>query len=628
MENTDHAGGDQASPNQCVGTALSLGKGLTNAPNALFSNPAVNAESTAAESAECLDNRFFSGQNYPDPPTASNELCMPKGASKSYVDVGPGDPSRKLLTMRRKLMVKMKDFVKAPDRTSAGNFATDALQFALIQDGYDNFCDELKNINDATVLHQLSENMADYFDKCAKIYKRSELLFCHKSSNQSLLNDSDEDDVDPADSISQTTTNASGTSNTSSVLKRIELERKKAELQSLEQLNKLNARKAQFEAEARKAQFEADARKAQFEADARKAQFEADARKAQFEAEARKAQLEAEEASIKLRLETANLEAEEKMLACSERGSKIGSVSKSFTRSRWPGESSSKVQKKHGKLEPKIKIAKPGINLTDTVQHNPFVTAKVASYKEQILKDFENPSLNWQNESVETKPHFTCNMNFDSCTDARPRDRDTRAGINSAPDDEIKMRFDQRRSSAPSNNETALHEYLQRQGRNEYINLASQIGYDGQNIAFIFYENQIRRLMNESPYDERRLEVLRASCVGQPREMVNLFCAPMKSITTSQRIEKALGRLRQRYGVSGGLTSEPKIIAIRNGSKVAFNASSMKMYNEDLNTLEVYAFAHDEVDKLSGQLLIDTASRLPNLLKRRYLDYLDKKGLI
>ena len=215
------------------------------------------------------------------------------------------------------------------------------------------------------------------------------MLFCHKSSNPSLLNDSDEDDVDPRDSISQTTTNASGTSNTSSVLKRIELELKKAELQSLEQLNKLKARKAQFEAEARKAQ------------------------------------LEAEEASIKLRLETANLEAEEKMLACSERGSKIGSVSKSFTRSRWPGESSSKVQKNRGKLEPKIKIAKPAINLTDTVQQNPFVTAKVASYKEQMLKDFENPSLNWQNESVETKPHFTCNMNFDSCTDARPRDRDT-----------------------------------------------------------------------------------------------------------------------------------------------------------------------------------------------------------
>ena len=176
--------------------------------------------------------------------------------------------------MRRKLLVKMKDYEKAPDRTSGGNFATDAFQFALIQDAYDYFCDGLKNINEATVLHQLSENMTDYFDKCAKIYKRSELLFCYKSSNQSLFNDSDEDDVGPADSISQITTNASGTSNTSSVLKRIELERKKAELQSLEQLNKLKARKAQ---------------------------------------------LEPEEASIKLRLETANLEVEEKcLLALSE----------------------------------------------------------------------------------------------------------------------------------------------------------------------------------------------------------------------------------------------------------------------------------------------------------------------
>ena len=58
--------------------------------------------------------------------------------------------------------------------------------------------------------------------------------------------------------------------------------------------------------------------------------------------------------------------------------------------------------------------------------------------------------------------------------------------------------------------------------------------------------------MNESPYEERRLEVLRASCVGQPREMVNLFCAPLKNMTTTQRIEKAFDRLRQRYGVPGG----------------------------------------------------------------------------
>ena len=51
------------------------------------------------------------------------------------------------------------------------------------------------------------------------------------------------------------------------------------------------------------------------------------------------------------------------------------------------------------------------------------------------------------------------------------------------------------------------------------------------------------------------------------------------------------------------------------------------MYNENLNTFEIFAMAHDEVEKLSGQLVLDTASRLLHALKQRYLDYLNKKGL-
>ena len=171
-------------------------------------------------------------------------------------------------------------------------------------------------------------------------------------------------------------------------------------------------------------------------------------------------------------------------------------------------------------------------------------------------------------------------------------------------------------------NDTNWLTYLDRQGRNEYITLASQISYDGSNIAFVFFENQIRRSMNESPYEERRLEVLRGSCGGQPREMVNLFCAPLKNMTTTQRTEKTLDRLRQRYGVPGGLISETKVKAVRYGPKVAFTSASLRMFGEDSNTLEVFAYALDEVNKLSGQLLLDTASRLPNILKRRYLDYL------
>ena len=54
--------------------------------------------------------------------------------------------------------------------------------------------------------------------------------------------------------------------------------------------------------------------------------------------------------------------------------------------------------------------------------------------------------------------------------------------------------------ASESNPNAALNAYLERQGRNEYINLATQVGYDGTNIAFVFFENQVRRLMNESPH--------------------------------------------------------------------------------------------------------------------------------
>ena len=82
-----------------------------------------------------------------------------------------------------------------------------------------------------------------------------------------------------------------------------------------------------------------------------------------------------------------------------------------------------------------------------------------------------------------------------------------------------------------------------------------------------------------------------------------------------QCFEKALDRLRQRYGVSDGLTSEPKICAIRNSPKVFTDLNSLKMYSEDLNTHEILPWhTTHEVEKLSGQLFFDTASRLPHAL--------------
>ena len=43
-----------------------------------------------------------------------------------------------------------------------------------------------------------------------------------------------------------------------------------------------------------------------------------------------------------------------------------------------------------------------------------------------------------------------------------------------------------------------LNAYLDHQGGNEYINLATQVGYGGTNIALVFFKNQVRCLKNES----------------------------------------------------------------------------------------------------------------------------------
>ena len=109
--------------------------------------------------------------------------------------------------------------------------------------------------------------------------------------------------------------------------------------------------------------------------------------------------------------------------------------------------------------------------------------------------------------------------------------------------------------------------------------------------------------------------------------MDNLFFTPFKNMTTQQRIDRALERLRQRYGVPSGFVSEPEVAEVRNGPKVTHTLSSLKSFNEDLITLEVFAYGHNQVEKLSGQLLLNTANRLPANPKRRYLDELDKSLL-
>ena len=78
--------------------------------------------------------------------------------------------------------------------------------------------------------------MSNQYEAYVKLFKSCELRFNQQIGEHTLLNVSDgESEIKPAGSASQITDRSSITSDTSSVLKHIELERKKSELRNFEE---------------------------------------------------------------------------------------------------------------------------------------------------------------------------------------------------------------------------------------------------------------------------------------------------------------------------------------------------------------------------------------------------------
>ena len=206
-------------------------------------------------------------------------------------------------------------------------------------------------------------------------------------------------------------------------------------------------------------------------------QIELDKKRAELHAafelaEAREAKAKAERAETfaKLRLEEAKLEAEQKRLDCPERDSSVA-TSRKLGLSLRRGSESSKMPASKAELKKRLRIpTKLGKLLPQT--KNPDKTRKVT----------ENTARTKRWIDGLTNPNDQ-KMNYDNVEETLP-----------------KTVFTTTKSLIADHENVAVHQYLERQGRNEFINLASQIAYNGNNLAFVFYENQIRKLMNELPH--------------------------------------------------------------------------------------------------------------------------------
>ena len=200
---------------------------------------------------------------------------------------------RKLLTAKRQLMINMKylnDKLRSVKKSELINVTSN---FKEIESSYNEFKAKLNDLTDSEFVSELYEGTADLYEKCCLAYEK-----CKNNTSESNLSnlrvDYGLDMLEATDSASQTTELVSWTSSKIRA-HQIELECQRAELQAMCDLEKEKAK-------------------------AKAAAAEAAAKAAEAAAKAAAAEAEAE-AEARLRVAQARLDAEEKLLSLSERGS-------------------------------------------------------------------------------------------------------------------------------------------------------------------------------------------------------------------------------------------------------------------------------------------------------------------
>ena len=167
---------------------------------------------TTESAAECMPNygnRIVGGEHAT--PVLLNDKVTTHGGSSNgsaSVSVGPGDLSRKLLMMRLKLVLNMKQFLTLPERRFGNTpFESDLLYFESIRENYEKISDGLNELKDSEALKQLIENVADSYESCFKLFKQCESRFNKPLAHEIISDDldGDDDELDPCDRASQIT---------------------------------------------------------------------------------------------------------------------------------------------------------------------------------------------------------------------------------------------------------------------------------------------------------------------------------------------------------------------------------------------------------------------------------------
>ena len=143
-----------------------------------------------------------------------------------------GNAPRKLQSKHRKLILDIKRCsASLATCISYEQCQRESIKFNALHEAKTSFLCALRDSKDNELYEQLSESLLDYFNLCSDSYVVCERRFSHQPDNfdEEETTSDCEDGLKPSDSISQVTSRFTVNSN-SSTIRRIEIERKKAQL--------------------------------------------------------------------------------------------------------------------------------------------------------------------------------------------------------------------------------------------------------------------------------------------------------------------------------------------------------------------------------------------------------------
>ena len=160
--------------------------------------------------------------------------------------------------------------------------------------------------------------------------------------------------------------------------------------------------------------------------------------------------------------------------------------------------------------------------------------------------------------------------------------------------------------------------------RRNFLDETVLIGYDGTNMPYIMFYNQIMNLLYRCYYSDRKLALLRAACVRTAAQTIDVVISDTPGFKDDTKITMASNRLAQRFGVRGSFLNEPEVRKIRNTPKMSNSSvDAWKAFKDELTQCFVFAHSYKQPGQLKSQFVVNLARRLPIYAKQRFLYYLN-----